>query len=66
MAYNYERDKKVEHKLFPEPIENITDWGKGIRFKADDGHEYATFEEANRASKLYWAEIEKPNNGRHR
>lgn len=38
----------------PQRIDLRTDFGKGITFKSDDGHEHASMKDANKASQEYW------------
>lgn len=38
-----------DHKI----IDNRTSYGKGLSYKGEDGHEYATLEEVKEANRFY-------------
>lgn len=47
-----EKEKRIN--IYPESIDNITDYGKGIAYKSYDGKEFATIEMAEQYNKLFY------------
>ena len=47
-------DKEKKINIYPESIDNITDYGKRIAYKSYDGKEFATIEMAEQYNKLFY------------